>query len=181
MTGPPAPHPAPQPPPVRTATALAVITLLLVVGRALGLVARLVPWGELGLHGVLDPAPDLDSARLIVVVLALVVLVLVMAGLALGIASLVLSIIVVVRGRGLLRRGAVLLLIPVALGMMFSLDVSGDLDALPAWTGTLLHVLSLLGDLVVLGLTVTGLWFLVAGLRRLRRPPHDVTTTGTVR
>lgn len=169
MTGPTAGH-AQQLPPVRTATALAVITVLLALGQTLGLLARLVPWTGLGLRGDLDLDPDLDNARVLVVVLAIAVLLLVMAGLALGIASLVLSIIVVVRGRGLLRRGAVLLLIPVALGMMFSIDVSGDLGGLPAWTGTLLHVLDLLGDLVVLALTVTGLSFLVAGLRQLRRP-----------
>lgn len=166
----PAPHApyasqASQAPPVRTALALAIIAALLLLGELAGLIGRVVPWA-----GALDRAVDgdLENAGGLAIVLALVVLALVLVGLALGIASLVLSILVTVRGRGLLRRGGVILLVPIALSMFFG--VSGDVDALPAWAGTALTAVGLLGDLLEFALMAVGLGFLVAGLRQLRRP-----------
>lgn len=159
--------PVPAAPPVRLATALAVLTTGLLLFQVIGLIARFVPWQGVG--GGADI--DLDQARGIVIVLTVVLVLVVLVLLALSLTSIVLSILVAVKGRGLLRRGAVVLLVPIVLGMMFSLDVTGDLDALPAWVGTALDVAGLLGDLLELALTAAGLWFLVAGLRQLRRPP----------
>lgn len=156
--------------PGRAARALVKVTVPLAILELIVLVVRLIPWSRLLSGGTVEDVPAVGGGTIVVFGLVIAAVGLVVIGLA--IASLVLAIIVAVQGTGLLRRGAIVLLIPLAMTFLFSIEISGDL--VPEAVQAVSLVLETLRDLVELALTVVGLWFLVAGLRQLEQPPTSV-------
>src|SRR5699024_8795049 len=92
--------------------------------------------------------------------------------LALGVTSLVLAIIVLIRGRGHLRAGAILALIAVLGGTLAGAEVTGDIgsaaDVVPQAAGVL-AILSTIVQVVMLIVGAGGVVFLVLGLRESTR------------
>ncbi|MEO2096819.1 MAG: hypothetical protein ABGX90_06675 [Brachybacterium sp.] len=99
-----------------------------------------------------------------------VVALLALGSLALWVAALVLSIIVIVHARrgSRLWTGGVLAIAPVLLGLLFGIDVSGDLDRFPDGVVLVARILEILGDLVVAGLRAASIVLLALGLREVR-------------
>lgn len=153
---------APGAPPVRAATALAMISALLGIGALLVLLAGLV------LPANLFGAEDMT----VVIVLGAILLVGGLVATGLGIAQLILAILVVVRGRGLLRRGGIVLLVAWALGISISFSASGDPSMMPDGVAMATRVFAILGIVVELlraVLMLVGAAILLRGIAELRR------------
>ena len=95
---------------------------------------------------------------------------LLLGNLALWTSALVLSIVVIVHARrgSRLWIGGVLAIAPVLLGLLFGIDVSGDLDRFPDGVVLVARILEILGDLVVAGLRAASIVLLALGLREVR-------------
>lgn len=160
-------------PPVKAAAALAVISVVLaVVGLLSELGALLLP------ESLFQPGDAGGSMAFGALVLALALIGLL--GMGAGLAQLVLSILVVVQGRGLLRRGAVVLLVAWALGgaaaLARSFTVEGDLASLPTAAVTAASVLTVAGvaiELLRAVLMLAGAMILWRGLAEIRRGRMD--------
>lgn len=160
--------------PRRSARALRVtLGCYLVLSLLLGPVA-LVIFGFVRI-----PQPE-SMAVMIIISIALVGLSLLTA--ALWVTNLVLSIIVVAKGRHRLRHGGLLALISVAVGSIFSLDITGDLNSAPELIATAATVLSVVGTvfhLMLLLLGVVAIWLLGRGLTELPHGPGGVQHPGS--
>ena len=157
--------PAPSAPPVRTAYALIAVMVVMVLSGLVGLLLELFGAGlPLVTWTGLLTEPGGRSAVVAVMVLLL------LGNLALWVAALVLSIVVIVRARrgSRLWIGGVLAIAPVLLGLLFGIDVSGDLDTLPDGLALVARLLGILGALVVAGLRAASIVLLVLGLREVR-------------
>lgn len=156
--------PAPSAPPVRTACALIAVMAVVVLSGLAGLLLELFGVGlpRVTWNGLLtDPG---GRAALVAVVVLLL-----LGSLALWVAALVLSIIVIVRARrgSRLWIGGVLALAPVLLGLLFGIDVSGDLGMLPDGVALVARLLDIVGVLVVAGLRAASIVLLALGLREV--------------
>lgn len=143
---------------VRVAPALVVVAAITVLLDLAGYLWLLTPWSL----GSLEP----DESTLIAfgVVLILVALL----SFALWLASVVLSILVLVWGRGPLRLGALLVLVPVTISTFVSVDISGDFEGADA-ARSVLGVIGTIADLAGIVLVVAGIVLLLRGLRAARR------------
>ncbi len=152
-------------PPVRTAYALVAVMAVMVLSGLVGLLLEL--FGA-GLPGSAWSGLMNDRAGQSAFVAAVAFLLL--GNLALWVAALVLSIVVIVRARrgSRLWIGGVLAIAPVLLGLLFGIDVSGDLDTLPDGLALVARLLGILGALVVAGLRAASIVLLVLGLREVR-------------
>lgn len=149
-------------PPVTPAIALVVIAGVLGIGGLLvQLAAVLLP-----LASFEDPEPAASM------VLGGLLLVGGLISLGLGLALLILSILVVVRGRGLLRRGGIVLIVAWALGVTVNVTASGDSASMSDGMAGLMQVVTILG--IVIGvlravLLLVGAGILAYGISALRR------------
>lgn len=149
-------------PPVTPAIALAVIAGVLGVGGLLVQLATVV----LPLTAFEDPEPAASM------VLGGLLLVGGLISMGLGLALLILSILVVVRGRGLLRRGGIVLIVAWALGVTVNVTAGGDPASMSDGMAGLVQVVTILG--IVMGLLratllLVGAGILVYGITALRR------------
>ena len=149
-------------PPVTPAIALVVIAGVLGIG---GLLVQLA--------AVLLPlAPFEDPELAASMVLGGLLLVGGLISLGLGLALLILSILVVVRGRGLLRRGGIVLIVAWALGVTVNVTAGGDPASMSDGMAGLMQVVTILG--IVMGLLratllLVGAGILAYGITALRR------------
>ena len=144
------------------ATALAVISAVLGIGILLLQLAGLVLPAEQFTFD--DPGPAMVLGALLIAV--------VLAALALGLAQLILGIMVAVRGQGLLRRGAIIVLVAWGLGISISFSASGDVSSIPAGVSTAASIFSLLGIVVEIvrgALMLVGAAILVRGAAAVRQ------------
>ncbi|WP_406888127.1 hypothetical protein [Brachybacterium paraconglomeratum] len=120
-----------------------------------------------------------DDAGRSAVVAGMVLLLL--GNLAFWVAALVLSIVVIVRARrgSRLWIGGVLAIAPVLLGLLFSIDVSGDLDTLPDGVVLVARLLDVIGVLAVEGLRAASIVLLVLGLREVRAARRESGIVGS--
>jgi amino acid transporter len=152
--------------PLRPAIALGVVSLLLVVMTVVGVAAALLAVGYLG-QASMD-----EGFATVVVVLTLVAVAFTLVMVGLGIAALVLSILVIVKGDGKLRLGAILLLAATVLGTAVSFSTSGDPSQLSDAADALASLASLLGllvDVAQIVAMIVGLVLLGLGIREVRR------------
>lgn len=159
---------APERRPLRSALALALVTLGTVLMSVLGLVAAALLAGsgiDQGLSFDDDGFAGQELAIWLVVVL-LVAVGLLLVGIALELASIVLGILVVVRGDGKLRLGAILLLIATAGGLFFSLSVEGTIGS--ETVTEVLAIVTTVLEVLRWGVLVTGLVILALGIREAR-------------
>jgi hypothetical protein len=149
--------------PVRTAIALIVVMSLLVLS---GLISLLV--GLLGSGLLREVTADLWSDPTWLTVLALGGMLLVLLNVGLWTAALVLSILVIVRARrgSRLWIGGVLALAPVLLGLLFGIELTGDVDRFPDALLLVARILDIAGTLLVAGLRVASIVMLALGLRQ---------------
>lgn len=156
--------------PVRLAIALAVISAVLGIGILLIQLAGLVLPAEQ--FTIQDPGPAM--------VLGAFLLAGALAAMLLGLAQLILGILVTVRGRGLLRRGAIIALVAWGLGISITFSASGDVSSMPAGVSTAASIFSVLGAVVELvrgALMLVGAAILLKGcgvVRRERAAPSRV-------
>lgn len=155
--------------PVTPAIALAMIAVVLGVG---GLLAQLAT--------IVVPLTSLGTPELTV---SMILSGLLLAGglisLGLGLAQLVLSILVVVRGRGLLRRGGIVLIVAWALGVTVSFTSSGDPASMSDGVALMMRVFTILG--IVVGvlrslLMLVGAAILAYGISAVRRRRQGLPT-----
>ncbi len=157
--------PAPSEPPVRAAYALIAVMVVMVLSGLVGLLLELFGAGlPLVTWTGLLTEPGGRSAVVAVMVLLL------LGNLALWVAALVLSIVVLVHARrgSRLWIGGVLAIAPVLLGLLFGIDVSGDLDTLPDGLALAARLLDVVGVLVVAGLRTASIVLLALGLHEVR-------------
>lgn len=157
--------PALSEPPVRTAYALIAVMAVMVLSGLVRLLLELLMAGrplETWTGLLADPGGRATFGA--------VVAPLALGSLALWVAALVLSIIVIVHARrgSRLWIGGVLAIAPVLLGLLFGIDVSGDLDRFPDGVVLVARILEILGDLVVAGLRAASIVLLALGLREVR-------------
>lgn len=149
-------------PPVTPAIALVVIAVVLGVG---GLLVQLAT--------VVLPLASFEDPELVAsMVLGGILLAGGLISLGLGLALLILSILVVVRGRGLLRRGGIVLIVAWALGVTVNVTTSGDPAAMSDGMAGLMQVVTILGIVVGLlraVLLLVGAGILAHGISALRR------------
>lgn len=159
---PPGPPVTPDAPLVGFATALAVISVLLGAAIPLVMLAKFVlpadqlTTGDTTLTAVLGGI--LLAGGLLVSVL--------------GIAQLILGIMVVVRGRGLLRRGGIVLLVAWAIGVSISLSASGDASMASDGVAAAMRIVWILGigaELLRAVLMLVGAVILLRGIAQIRR------------
>lgn len=149
-------------PPVTAAIALVVIAVVLGVGGLLVQLGAVV----LPLALFEDPEPAASM------VLGGLLLVGGLISMGLGLALLILSILVVVRGRGLLRRGGIVLIVAWALGVTVNVTTSSDPASMSEGVAGLMQVAAILG--IVVGvlrslLMLVGAGVLAYGISALRR------------
>lgn len=157
--------PAPSEPPARTAHALIAVMAVMVISGLVGLLLELFGV-ELPFTTWPGPLTDPDGRSAFVAAMVLLLL----GNLALWTSALVLSIVVIVHARrgSRLWIGGVLAIAPVLLGLLFGIDVSGDLDTLPDGLALAARLLDILGVLVVAGLRAASIVLLALGLREVR-------------
>ncbi len=152
------PGPRASRPPVRIATALVLLAALSVLVDVAGYLWLLTPWSV----GAMEPD------RALLMLFAIGVILVALLSIALWLATVVLAILTMVWGRGAMRVGALLVLLPITISTFVSADISGDSDGAQT-ARSILHVVGIVADWIGIALVVVGIVLLLRGIREARR------------
>ena len=118
----------------------------------------LTPWSV----GAMEPD------RALLMLFAIGVILVALLSIALWLATVVLAILTMVWGRGAMRVGALLVLLPITISTFVSADISGDSDGAQT-ARSILHVVGIVADWIGIALVVVGIVLLLRGIREARR------------